>query len=121
MFEARQSKDPSSRFQFLNTEISTLSSVVSGTVGMLSLTIDGLLVTRCQVAEDHCGMVNNENQHRFLIFGAPYIRFVQNLQDLLKRQVCCYVCLMRHSRHSPLYSHNFVQSLASFVLSCLFV
>lgn len=96
MFEAQQSKNPSTRFNFLNTEIATLSSVVSGYGGLLSVTIDSLLVTRCQVAEDHCGMVNSENQHRFLVFGAPYIKFGPTLQDLLKRQVIWSIFLLFH-------------------------
>ena len=81
------SKNPQDRFTFLLNEIGSLSTVVAGHSSQISVLNDQMVVTRCQLYEDNCGRVNQDNLNRFLIMGAPYYPLSDNLQDLLKKQV----------------------------------
>lgn len=81
------SKDPKDRFNFLVDEVSSLSTVVSGHGAQLSVLNDQMMVTRCQMYEESCGRINQDNLNRFLIMGAPYLPLSDNVQDLLKKQV----------------------------------
>ena len=69
-------------------EVSSLSAVVSGHGAQLSVLSDQMIVTRCQMYEDNCGRINQENLNRFMIMGAPYFPLTENIQDTLKKQVC---------------------------------
>ena len=81
------SKNPKDRFNFLMGEVSSLSAVVSGHGAQLSVLSDQMIVTRCQMYEDNCGRINQENLNRFMIMGAPYFPLTENIQDTLKKQV----------------------------------
>ena len=81
------SKNPQDRFTFLINEVGTLSTIVAGNSAQISILNDQMVVTRCQMYEDNCGRVNQDNLNRFLIMGAPYYPLSDNLQEQLKKQV----------------------------------
>ena len=81
------SKNPKDRFNLLLGEVSSLSAVVSGQGAQLSVLNDQMLITRCQMYEDTCGRINQENLSHFMVMGAPYYALAENIQDTLKKQV----------------------------------
>lgn len=81
------SKNPKDRFKFLLDEVNLLSTVVSSHGSQLSVLSDQMVVTRCQLYEDNCGRINQENLNRFMVMGAPYFPLSNDLQDKLKQQV----------------------------------
>ena len=85
--DAISSKTPRDRFSFLLEEVNTLSTVVAGHGAQLSILNDQIMVTRCQMYEERCGRINQDNLDHFLIMGAPYYPLSEQLQALLKKQV----------------------------------
>jgi len=68
-------------------EMSSLSVVVASHGAQLSILNDQMIVTRCQMYEDNCGRINQENLNRFLLMWAPSYPLTDQMQDLLKKQV----------------------------------
>ena len=68
-------------------EVAALSAVVSGQGTELSILKDQVMVTRCQMYEETCGRINQENLNRFMIMGARFHPLSDSMQDVLKKQV----------------------------------
>ena len=85
--EAMTSSSPIDRFTFLSEEINSISGVVTAHGAQLAVLTDQLLVARCQMYEESCGRVNNDNLHHFMLMGVPYLALGQDIQARLKQQV----------------------------------
>jgi len=87
--EARVSRTPLDRFDFLSTEIAELSGGLAACSAQISVLQDHDVTATCRFYEEMDGRINTDNLNRLIIIGAPYFVFKtgDQVQEILKGQV----------------------------------